>query len=437
MKKKRDKKKADREKRIAEEIKKRVFEESSRQEELSRQAQDRKIELDALSEVSELAPEEVAKIAQEVRAELEGRADLRKAGKRPFVYVIGLFLALGITAFIIILVRDDMAAKEKLKAESDVKLKMLTLHEELKEAVRGGNAELAEYLLDNGAPIEIYMENSAEGAPGAYDSVLFDAASGERIQIVKSLLRRGADVTRKNQRGETVLDIAGSQGYHSLVLIFGKAMADAYPKEHPVRRLWAKSIPFSSTAFVEQVHKSNSEAVRLFIQGGMDIDAKGKIGQYERTALDVAAWDGNIEMIRLLLQITPPGKKPELNDPLRSAIWTNKIHAVKILLEAGADPDSAAIRDAFHNLRIAKLLLDFGADVNKCTGSNEWPALADALFGSIGWQAEDRKKIVRFLLDNGALTENRCKARWNALELARSWGDPEVIAWITAASNKD
>jgi ankyrin repeat protein len=108
-------------------------------------------------------------------------------------------------------------------------------------------------------------------------------------------------------------------------------------------------------------------AVRLLLQAGLPVNSRG---QHQATPLHWAAWHGNAEMVRLLLQ-----HRPDLEDkqndyegtPLRWAIHGSEngwykdkgdyAATVKALLEAGAKPPEKAAG----TLAVEEVLKRFGA----------------------------------------------------------------------------
>lgn len=89
--------------------------------------------------------------------------------------------------------------------------------------------EVAEYLLDNGAPIDIYLnQNSAEEVTSmismiGLETALQHASRGGRKDMVELLLRRGADKNRTGRYFEsciinrgTALEIAEMNGFNDI-----------------------------------------------------------------------------------------------------------------------------------------------------------------------------------------------------------------------------
>lgn len=87
----------------------------------------------------------------------------------------------------------------------------------LHRAAQYGLAEALRILLDAGA----YVEDSEEDDEGI-DSALMKAVRKRLVDVVKLLVKRGANVELKNRLGETPLNIAAAGGVDQVSVIMEK-----------------------------------------------------------------------------------------------------------------------------------------------------------------------------------------------------------------------
>ncbi len=136
----------------------------------------------------------------------------------------------------------------------------------------------------------------------------------------------------------------------------------------------------------------------------IDVNARN---EYCRTALDIAAIDGNVEAVRLLLELgadlAAKDDRCSGETPLHGAAYFGHVDVVKLLLSHGADPNIRNRRGAtpLHyavssgNTTIIKLLIDAGADVNAKDREGRTP---------LHYTAYGRKgaDVVKLLVEMGA-----------------------------------
>ena len=139
------------------------------------------------------------------------------------------------------------------------------------------------------------------------------------------------------------------------------------------------------------------EVVRLLLEAGANKERKGKTGA---TALILAAETGRLEVVRLLLQAGADKDAANENGKTALILAAEKGHleVVQLLLEAGADQDSAmtggatALMLAAQNgkLEVVRMLLEAGAAKDAAT-----TALMIAA-------KKGQTEVVRLLLEAGA-----------------------------------
>src|SRR5512134_3400974 len=75
--------------------------------------------------------------------------------------------------------------------------------------------------------------------------------------------------------------------------------AQGQTPEAAQKRLEALKLPFSEEAFIQQIRKGDGETVGLYLEAGMNPNAKDASG---RPALVWAAGNGHAEVVKRLLQ---------------------------------------------------------------------------------------------------------------------------------------
>lgn len=118
---------------------------------------------------------------------------------------------------------------------------------------------------------------------------------------------------------------------------------------------------------------------------------------------------------------------------LIEATLARNLETVSVLLEQGTDPNlvyntntalTYAARDGF--IDIARLLIDYGADVNWIDGEGVTPLILAAF--------KDHIELVQLLLNHGADTTVRDQWNRNALDYALRRGDADPIAQLLRQS---
>jgi ankyrin repeat protein len=249
-------------------------------------------------------------------------------------------------------------------------LQPFLLHTRSQQAARDGYADIVRLLIEFGAEVD------AAGSERVHTALVLAAHQGHS-EIVSLLLDHGADVNKAHPvSGSDALLEAVNQGRTQCVRLLLQAGADpdrAYQTEGgDVRILSVASA------------KGDTEIVRFLLEHGADLNAEGGDGH---TALNVAAGKGHAGVVSLLLgHGADPLKINPVNgsDALLPAVIGKQVECVRLLLEAGANPDrtypgelsSGGSRDipiliiASENgdAEIVRLLLEHGADLNADVG---------------------------------------------------------------------
>ena len=158
----------------------------------------------------------------------------------------------------------------------------MKVHKNIFTAVREGNLEEVEKLLEAGA--NVHAKNEA----GA--TALMFAAQDGHTEIVKVLLEKGADVDAKNKDGNTALILAARNGHAAVVEKLLKAGADVHDRNR-----------FGQTALMFAAKNGRTAVVAKLLKAGANVHVKNEDGN---TALILAARNGHAEVKELLLKNT-------------------------------------------------------------------------------------------------------------------------------------
>ena len=250
------------------------------------------------------------------------------------------------------------------------------------------------------------------------------------------------------------------------------ARSDETTPEMAQNMLKLRGFNFTEPEFFRAIKLNDGVAVKGFLQGGINANAKNKEGE---TALTYAIQYAETPLIKLIVEKADINARDGLgNSPLHLALTKKKDDIFKLLLEKNADvnvsgranaktndqtvlyvavarddeelvrqllergadpniPDSAgslplveAVIDANASPNIVKMLLDKGADVNKTETENGAHAL---IFAAQNAQlsSDARREIVKMLLDKGADKSIREKDGKTALDWAKEKKNAETV----------
>ncbi|CAM0902249.1 unnamed protein product [Alopecurus aequalis] len=227
----------------------------------------------------------------------------------------------------------------------------------LHRAAWAGRLEMCKFLVD-----ELRLNVNAPAYAPAYDGetplsyAIFGCGS---TSVVRFLLDRGAKPNKANKDGLTALHYAAMPG----------TQADS-----EVARLWAANT------------RDTCEIAELLLSKGAYVDPTCEEG----TPLNIAAKNGNVRMLELLLrhQANPNTVVHLFYTPLSYAISVSSLECVELLIKAGADVNAG--RPVITPLILAasygftcgiKCLLEAGADANIPAESGRTAAEVAAMNG--------------------------------------------------------
>lgn len=223
------------------------------------------------------------------------------------------------------------------------------------------------------------------------------AAEYDKDEIVKLLLKNGANVNAYDMLSTTPLMTAAISGSNKTVkvLIAAGADKDAYGG------------PGGATALSFAVTHRHLETVRVMLECGVNPNAKDYQYWGSGTPLEDAVMMQNLPIVKLLLEHgTDPnmtGYKSRSWGPLSGLMGMDgkdSIEMIRLLLEHGANPNTLDPKDGSTDLHYcaknnrmeqAKLLLEHGANVNAKANNGETP---------LQWATTPEMK--KLLLEHGA-----------------------------------
>ena len=178
-----------------------------------------------------------------------------------------------------------------------------------------------------------------------------------RIDVVRFLIEKGADVNAKGQHGRTALMYAITKGHIDIASLLIKKGADVNAKD---------DLGYEP---IELAAKGHIDIARLLIKKGADVNAQ--------MALMFAAADGHADIARLFIEKGADVNAKDDKYGMTALMYAAKqrqddIRTVRLLIKKGADVNAknswgftALMFATIHTTTsIASLLIEKGADVN-------------------------------------------------------------------------
>jgi len=348
-----------------------------------------------------------------------------------------------------------LAASAGLRAGTDMRLI---------EAAQNGDRTAVQSLL---------AQNVAVNAASADGTTALDwVVRADDLETAGLLIHAGADVRARNRRGVSALDLACQNGSAAMV---GKLLAaGADPNA---------AGPDGQTPLMIAARTGNPETIAALFNHGANVNAKDAVGQ--QTALMSAVTENHTDAVRLLIAHgadvnartpiieTPPptvgnlqgvGRAQNREKPVPEGGMTALLYAARdgyleiarMLVAAGAAVDQSdangtsalLVATINGNVDVARFLLDKGANPNAADGFGRaplWSAVdlrnldLGESSGINGITREPVLELVQALLDRGADTNRQTRVeppsrRWMMPFGARQWVSPAgQTAFVRAA----
>ncbi|KAK2795613.1 hypothetical protein FQN50_009719 [Emmonsiellopsis sp. PD_5] len=309
---------------------------------------------------------------------------------------------------------DESTVSLLLKHKAPVNVACGALGSPLQAAAAHGYEQIVRMLLREGA------QNIISNPKGEYTSAFEAAVHRGHANVVKLLLGQGVDVESRGKSSRNLLELASSRGHYDVVQLLVDHGADVNPQD-------SSHISALESACGSSILSSAYNMANLLIERRADLKSQGP------KALKSAVESRHYEVAKLLLDhgvaANTPGEKNGTALGIASRCGMEDI--VVLLIENGADVnfqddnENTAIHEAAFSgeENIVKLLIENGADVNAGRGRFGTALQAASLFGYEG--------IVKLLLDNGAdvncQDEDRAPEQNSALQHASFQGHNKIV----------
>jgi ankyrin repeat protein len=322
---------------------------------------------------------------------------------------------------------DPAVTRRLLAAGADVNAHLLSGESALMKAAERGNLEVVGALLAAGADPNAQESNGGQNA-------LMWAIAERHADVANELIKHGADVGARSQAGSTALMFAARQGdSESTRILLG---AEANPND-----VMPKT---SATALLIAGAMGQPDVVMLLLDHGADpnaIDANGF------TALHHAIWskayvtskthasahraEWNRDALVMIKALLAHGAKPNVR-----LVQKKPTLMVSGISMSGATP--LALAAEINNLEAVKLLVDAGADPLVPTEKGTTPLILAAGAGvdlSNSRSPEERAtalETIKYLVAHGADVNAAGEFGWTALHAAAFQGLNHVIAYLVS-----
>ncbi len=235
--------------------------------------------------------------------------------------------------------------------------------------------------------------------------LMFAAKSGNTIELAE-LIAGGANVNENSDYDWTALMFASSAGHEDAVILLIDAGADVNLTSIEVPSAFSTVGGYGPTsALSEAITEGHLSIANILIDSGAAIDAN---------SLALAGGQGSIPLLERMVALGGNLNKASDSEFHRTALnvaaFKGDIKIINWLLDNGADPNlvlpnSTSLSRAVRGIQpeAVEFLIDHGADPNLTFGSAGYTVLYRAFFGYIDSYNYSRNlKVIKILLKNGS-----------------------------------
>jgi ankyrin repeat protein len=268
-------------------------------------------------------------------------------------------------------------------------------------------------------PVIIEYYDTTSYIPSFYDGALdynlmIAASKGYSLEIER-LIKNGADVNAKSEKGVTPLIFAVANNQTRTVNLLLKFGAD-------VNTITSEA----ETPLLVAVKNQNTEITEALIRAGADIDMSDK---HDATPLHYASIYGYFQLVDLLLyyEASIDKKSVEGTTPLLASIWAGHQYVADLLIQNGADIEASdnegytpfMMASFFGDTIVMDLLYKKGTDIYATNNSNHNALTLSILAGQV--------KATEYLLKIGDKWSNSGRDVVNPYFVASKYGRKDII----------
>jgi len=261
------------------------------------------------------------------------------------------------------------------------------------------------------------------------DQTFLTEASKNNEEIVDLFIRAGANLSAKNEKGQTALIIAAEKGYSNTVAKIAKINPS----------LLKDADNNGNTALMTAVRQGHEDIVKLLRENGSDVNyivpSREGAASALQAALDTSNFkDENMRIMQYLLQNGANAKSRNASGrfPLLFAVEHGRTDAVKILIEHGADVNDADQKGNFALMSAAcngypllvALLVEKGANMQMALSDGTTPLMCAVHGGHVD--------AAKMLMEKGVNVNVKTTGGVSALNIAAGNGDIDLVKMLLA-----